>query len=92
MEPYLLIQEQGNVWPAHTASLQYVEFSCFDQSQSVIAGIKQSKVVKTEIAAVRIRQVDYDRIQEYQLGIGNDMEKLGTWSKKIIFLALEEKS
>lgn len=55
-------------------------------------GIKRTKAIKAEIAAVRIRQAEYVRIEEYQLGTGNVMEEPGSVAKEIIFLAVEEKS
>lgn len=48
--------------------------------------------MQTEIAAVRIRQAEYVRIEGYQLGMGNVMEKPGSVAKEIIFLAAEKKS
>lgn len=41
---------------------------------------------------MRIRQAEYVRIEGYQLGMGNVMEKPGSWAKEIIFLAVEKKS
>lgn len=55
-------------------------------------GIKRIKAIKAEKAAVRIRQAEYVRIEEYQLGMGNVMEKPGSEAKEIIFLAAEKKS
>lgn len=48
--------------------------------------------MKAEIAAVRIRQAEFVRIEEYQLGMGNVMEKPGSVAKGIIFLAVGKKS
>lgn len=41
---------------------------------------------------MRIRQAEYSKNEEYQLGMGNAMEKLGSVAKEIIFLAEERKS
>lgn len=44
------------------------------------------------ITAVKNRQAVYVRIEEYQLGMGNLMEKPGSVAKEIISLAVEKKS
>lgn len=48
-----------------------------------------NKSYKAEMTAERIRQAEYIRIEEYQLGTGNVMEKPGSVAKEIIFLAAE---
>lgn len=55
-------------------------------------GIKRTKAIQAEITAVRIRQEGYVRIEGYQLGMGNVVEKHGSVAKEIIFLAAEKKS
>lgn len=54
--------------------------------------IKLTKVIKADIAALKIRQAEYIRIEEYQLGMGDVMEKPRSVAKEIIFLAKEKKS
>lgn len=48
--------------------------------------------MQAEIAAVRIRQAEYVRIEGYQLGMGNVVEKPGSVAKEISSLAVENKS
>lgn len=55
-------------------------------------GINRTKAIQAEIAAVRIRQEGFVRIEGYQLGMGNVLEKHGSVAKEIIFLAAEKKS
>lgn len=41
---------------------------------------------------MRIGQAEYIKNEEYQLGMGNAVEKLGSVAQEIIFLAEEKKS